>query len=259
MCSRKPPSSKVPRKRTTAQVQHAWDEQPWSFARLRPQPSFPPNPWSGLPCPPSEDLPNPGIEPRSPAWWADCRRGTCFSDMHLDGANPASISLHCLAGGARLGPVCPRRDVAVFPSATIAAYTGGGWSQSSATSASYLISASDHTRGRAGVSLVTQFKCFTGQEQFLLWEVWLSGLLDFYLWPLPGTCQGHTCYCSSLCKISLKHSLVICLSLHNNFHILPPPRYSVGDGILWYKGCRVMLSPINYLIHWSIHSTLFGA
>ena len=27
--------------------------------------------WSGLPCPPPGDLPNPGIEPRSPALWAD--------------------------------------------------------------------------------------------------------------------------------------------------------------------------------------------
>ena len=27
--------------------------------------------WSGLPCPPPGDLPNPGIEPRSPALQAD--------------------------------------------------------------------------------------------------------------------------------------------------------------------------------------------
>ena len=27
--------------------------------------------WSGLPCPPPGDLPNPGIEPRSPALKAD--------------------------------------------------------------------------------------------------------------------------------------------------------------------------------------------
>ena len=27
--------------------------------------------WSGLPCPPPEDLPKPGIEPRSPAWQVD--------------------------------------------------------------------------------------------------------------------------------------------------------------------------------------------
>ena len=26
---------------------------------------------SGLPCPPSGYLPNPGIEPRSSTWWAD--------------------------------------------------------------------------------------------------------------------------------------------------------------------------------------------
>ena len=169
MCSRKIPSSKVPRKLTVAQARHAWDEQPWSFARLRPQPSFPPNPWSGLPCPPPGDLPNPGIEPRSSALREDFRR-TCFSDMHMDGANAASISLHCLAGGARLGTVSPRRDVPALPSAMIAVYPRGGWSQSSATSSSYLISASDHTRGRAGTSLVTPFKCLTGQEQFRLWK-----------------------------------------------------------------------------------------
>ena len=27
--------------------------------------------WSGLPCPPPGDLPNPGTEPRSPAWQVD--------------------------------------------------------------------------------------------------------------------------------------------------------------------------------------------
>ena len=27
--------------------------------------------WSGFPCPPPGDLPNPGVEPRSPAWQAD--------------------------------------------------------------------------------------------------------------------------------------------------------------------------------------------
>ena len=27
--------------------------------------------WSGLPCPPPEDLPNPGVEPRSPALQVD--------------------------------------------------------------------------------------------------------------------------------------------------------------------------------------------
>ena len=86
-----------------------------------------------------------------------------------------------------------------------------------------------------------------------------AGILCMTLaWNVPRT-RGdpYTCYCSSLCKFSLKHSLVICLSLHNNFHVLP--QGSVGDGILWYKECRVMLSPVNYLIHWSIHSTLFGA
>ena len=36
---------------------------PWGFSRQEY--------WSGLPCPPLGDLPNPGIEPRSPAWQVD--------------------------------------------------------------------------------------------------------------------------------------------------------------------------------------------
>ena len=35
----------------------------WGFSR--------PEYWSGLPCPPPGDLPNPGIKPRSPALWAN--------------------------------------------------------------------------------------------------------------------------------------------------------------------------------------------
>ena len=36
---------------------------PWGFSRQEY--------WSGLPCPPPGDLPNPGTEPRSPALWVD--------------------------------------------------------------------------------------------------------------------------------------------------------------------------------------------
>ena len=36
---------------------------PWGFSRQEY--------WSGLPCPPPGDLPNPGIKPRSPEWQAD--------------------------------------------------------------------------------------------------------------------------------------------------------------------------------------------
>ena len=36
---------------------------PWGFSKQKY--------WSGLPCPPPGDLPNPGIEPRSPALQAD--------------------------------------------------------------------------------------------------------------------------------------------------------------------------------------------
>ena len=35
--------------------------------------------WSGLPCPPPGDLPNPGTEPRCPAWWADSLPGNPIS------------------------------------------------------------------------------------------------------------------------------------------------------------------------------------
>ena len=37
---------------------------PWGFSRQEY--------WSGLPCPPPWDFPNPGIEPRSPALQVDC-------------------------------------------------------------------------------------------------------------------------------------------------------------------------------------------
>ena len=36
---------------------------PWGFSR--------PESWSGLPCPPPGDIPNPGIKPTSPALQAD--------------------------------------------------------------------------------------------------------------------------------------------------------------------------------------------
>ena len=36
---------------------------PWGFSRIEY--------WSGIPCPPPEDLPNPGIEPSSPALQVD--------------------------------------------------------------------------------------------------------------------------------------------------------------------------------------------
>ena len=40
---------------------------PWGFSRQEY--------WSGLPCPPSRDLPNPRIEPRSPSFQADLSSG----------------------------------------------------------------------------------------------------------------------------------------------------------------------------------------
>ena len=45
--------------------------------------------WSGLPFPSSEDLPNPGIEPASPAWQADS-----LLLNHLGNKIRIDVSLH---------------------------------------------------------------------------------------------------------------------------------------------------------------------
>ena len=42
--------------------------QLWSARLLCPQEFSRQEYWSGLPCPPPGDLPNPGIKPRSPRW-----------------------------------------------------------------------------------------------------------------------------------------------------------------------------------------------
>ena len=49
---------------------------PWTVARQAPlSMGFSrQEPWSGLPFPPPGELPDPGIEPRSPALWADALR-----------------------------------------------------------------------------------------------------------------------------------------------------------------------------------------
>ena len=44
-------------------LQPTWFLCPWGFYRLEY--------WSGLPCPPPGDLPNPGLEPRSPTLQAN--------------------------------------------------------------------------------------------------------------------------------------------------------------------------------------------
>ena len=44
-------------------LQHARLLRPWGFPRQEY--------WSGLACPPPEDLPNPAVEPRSPTLQAD--------------------------------------------------------------------------------------------------------------------------------------------------------------------------------------------
>ena len=52
---------------------------PWGFSRQEY--------WSGLPCPHPGDLPNPGIEPRSPALWEDSlpseQPGQCHREVTL--------------------------------------------------------------------------------------------------------------------------------------------------------------------------------
>ena len=49
--------------------------------------------WSGLPFPAPGDLPNPGIEPVSPAW-----QEASLPLSHLENCSPISLSLcsHCL-------------------------------------------------------------------------------------------------------------------------------------------------------------------
>ena len=65
--------------------------------------------WSGLPCPPPGDLPNPGIEPRSPTWQVDSLpseslgkpKNTGVGSLSLlQGSFPTqeSTSVSCIAG-----------------------------------------------------------------------------------------------------------------------------------------------------------------
>ena len=68
---------------------------PWGFSRQ--------GYWDGSSCPPPWDLPNPGIEPRSPAWQADSlpsepsgKPYINISVMHWLGVEPASP----MAGGS---------------------------------------------------------------------------------------------------------------------------------------------------------------
>ena len=59
---------------------------PWGFSR--------PEYWSGLPCPPPGDLPDPGIEPRSPALQAD----SLLTEPPGKPENTGVDSLICLKG-----------------------------------------------------------------------------------------------------------------------------------------------------------------
>ena len=62
---------------------------PWGFSRQEY--------WSGLPCPPPEDLPNPGIEPESLALPADSLPAELPGTLSLF-HNPAKLSLGQLLG-----------------------------------------------------------------------------------------------------------------------------------------------------------------
>ena len=57
--------------------------------------------WSGLPFPSPEDLPNPGIKPRSPAMQADSLPTDLQGkpDLPNPGIEPASLTSLALAGG----------------------------------------------------------------------------------------------------------------------------------------------------------------
>ena len=46
--------------------------------------------WSGLPCPPPEDLPNSGMEPRFPPWQADC---TIWATREASNVNVSRVRL----------------------------------------------------------------------------------------------------------------------------------------------------------------------
>ena len=53
-------------------LSHVWlFVTPWAVAHQAPWRFSRQEHWSGLPCPPLGDLPNPGIEPRSPAFQVD--------------------------------------------------------------------------------------------------------------------------------------------------------------------------------------------
>jgi len=53
--------------------------------------------WGGLPCPPPGDLPNPGIEPRSPAVQADSLPAEPNKCIEVCPASPEASNAACRA------------------------------------------------------------------------------------------------------------------------------------------------------------------
>ena len=82
------------------ELQHTRLLCPWGFSRQEY--------WSGLPCTPSGDLPNPGIEPRSPALQVDSlltdppdRGGLISGSGKLKNPHRTPMGKHQVVGGIR--------------------------------------------------------------------------------------------------------------------------------------------------------------
>ena len=69
---------------------------PWTVAHQAPLPTgfSRQEHWSGLPCPPSEDLPDPGTEPGSLALQADSLPSEPQEELHKDHTSNISTGLH---------------------------------------------------------------------------------------------------------------------------------------------------------------------
>ena len=60
--------------------------------------------WSGLPCPPPGDLPNPGIEPMSPTWQAD----SLLSEL---AGKPSQFARAAIAKSRKLDGLCNENEL----------------------------------------------------------------------------------------------------------------------------------------------------
>ena len=89
---------------------HVWFCAPWTVARQAPlsMEFFHQEYWSGLPCPPAGDLPDPGMEPECPASPA-LQAGSlplshCWSQQGCLALNPAPTLIGCVTWGKLLKP-----------------------------------------------------------------------------------------------------------------------------------------------------------